>query len=54
MIPIAVRVIRRLDWPTYHGWCWIDCYQLDSRGHAIARRTLFVQPEHVRYAHAGG
>ncbi|MFG2051850.1 hypothetical protein ACGFIW_31010 [Micromonospora sp. NPDC048935] len=26
MIPITVRVIRKLDWITYDGWCWIDCY----------------------------
>ncbi|WP_435795053.1 hypothetical protein [Micromonospora arida] len=25
--PIFVRVIRVLDWPTYDGWLWIDCYE---------------------------
>ncbi|MEU8088307.1 hypothetical protein AB0B57_32430 [Micromonospora sp. NPDC049101] len=50
MIPITVRVIRKLDWPTYYGWCWIDCYQVDSRGEAIARRSLFLRPDHVQYA----
>ncbi|MGC5286676.1 hypothetical protein [Micromonospora sp. DT231] len=49
MIPITVRVIRKLDWITYDGWCWIDCYQLDDKGDAIARRSLFLMPEHATY-----
>ncbi|MFY1587880.1 hypothetical protein ACN267_25630 [Micromonospora sp. WMMD734] len=42
--PIWCRVIRVLDWITYDGWCWLDVYQLDARGDAVARRSVFVQP----------
>ncbi len=42
--PISCRVIRVLDWITYDGWCWLDVYQLDARGDAVARRSIFVQP----------
>ncbi|MGV9978036.1 hypothetical protein ACWDUH_10190 [Micromonospora wenchangensis] len=42
--PIWCRVIRVLDWITYDGWCWLDVYQLDARGDAVARRSIFVQP----------
>ncbi|MGX4652431.1 hypothetical protein ACWCHM_01910 [Micromonospora sp. SCSIO 07396] len=42
--PIHFRVIRVLDWPTYDGWVWLDGYQLDARGDAVARRSIFVQP----------
>lgn len=37
------RVIRVHTWPTYDGWVWLDGYQLDSRGDAVDRRTIFVQ-----------
>lgn len=50
--PITVRVIRPLDWPTYAGWCWLDCYQLNAAGDATARRSLYVQPAGVRYLDA--
>ncbi|MGW1060887.1 hypothetical protein [Micromonospora rubida] len=40
--PIVFRVIRVHDWPTYDGWLWADGYQLDGRGDAVARRSLFV------------
>ncbi|BCJ62194.1 hypothetical protein Jiend_56160 [Micromonospora endophytica] len=47
--PITVRVIReRTDRPTYHGWTWIEAYQLDAAGDAIAWRELFVMPEGLR------
>ncbi|MFY1617760.1 hypothetical protein [Micromonospora sp. WMMD736] len=42
--PIFVSVIRVRDWPTYHGWLWIDAYQLARNGDAVARRSLFVMP----------
>ncbi|MCX4474330.1 hypothetical protein OOK41_29160 [Micromonospora sp. NBC_01655] len=42
MKPIVFRVIRVHDWPTYDGWLWADGYQLDRRGDAVARRSLFV------------
>ncbi|MEU8283756.1 hypothetical protein AB0C01_05410 [Micromonospora sp. NPDC048905] len=47
--PITVRVIRVLDWITYDGWAWIDCYQLGPSGDAVARRSLFIQPARVQY-----
>ncbi|MFI2714116.1 hypothetical protein ACH495_28740 [Micromonospora sp. NPDC018662] len=45
--PIMFRVIRVLDdWTrtTYDGWCWLDGYELDAKGDAVARRSIFVQP----------
>ncbi|MEU2661212.1 hypothetical protein [Micromonospora sp. NPDC007220] len=41
--PIMFRVIRVLDWITYDGWIWLDGYQLNARGDAVARRSIFVQ-----------
>jgi hypothetical protein len=37
------RVIRVHDWTTYDGWAWLDGYQLDQRGDAVDRRSIFVQ-----------
>lgn len=42
--PIMFRVIRVLDRVTYDGWIWLDGYQLNARGNAVARRSIFVQP----------
>jgi hypothetical protein len=42
--PFFFRVIRVLDWPTYDRWVWLDGYQLNDRGDAVARRSIFVQP----------
>ncbi|WBB79570.1 hypothetical protein O7606_26045 [Micromonospora sp. WMMD882] len=42
--PITFRVIRVLDWPAYDRWIWLDGYQLDASGDAVARRTIYVQP----------
>ncbi|GAB3935379.1 hypothetical protein [Micromonospora vulcania] len=48
--PIMVRVIRALpDRHTYHGWLWIEAYQLGPNGDAIERRELFVMPAGVRW-----
>ncbi|MFI5832278.1 hypothetical protein ACIA5A_01190 [Micromonospora sp. NPDC051300] len=41
--PFHFRVIRVLDWTTYDGWTWLDGYQLDARGDAVARRSIFVR-----------
>lgn len=41
--PIMFRVIRVLDWVTYDHWVWLDGYQLDHMGDAVARRSVFVQ-----------
>jgi hypothetical protein len=47
--PITVRVIReRTDLLIYHGWTWIEVYQLDARGGAIDRRELYVRPAGMR------
>lgn len=43
LTPILFRVIRLHDWPTYDGWVWIDGYQLNAAGDAVARRSIFVQ-----------
>ncbi|MFD6638304.1 hypothetical protein ACFWDN_21085 [Micromonospora chalcea] len=48
--PIVVRVIRLCDFPAPppYGWEWVDVYQLDARGLATERRSLFVLIEGVR------
>ncbi|MEU4567224.1 hypothetical protein [Micromonospora sp. NPDC023956] len=46
--PIMFRLIRVLDWPTFDGWMWLDGYQLDTKGDAVARRSIFVQPAGLR------
>jgi hypothetical protein len=40
---ITMRVIHVNERPTYHGWCWLDGYQLDANGDAVERREIFVQ-----------
>ncbi|MDH6465720.1 hypothetical protein M2302_005922 [Micromonospora sp. A200] len=48
--PIVVRVIRDLtDRHPYHGWSWIEGYELDARGTAVAKRELFVLLNGVRW-----
>ncbi|WP_320067693.1 hypothetical protein [Micromonospora sp. RTGN7] len=43
--PIMLRLIKvRTDLITYDGWLWLDGYQLDAKGDAVARREIFVQP----------
>lgn len=49
-VPIMARVIRVHDWQTYHGWIWLDIYELDSAGEAVDRRSIFVQTEGLRKA----
>ncbi|MEU5964564.1 hypothetical protein ABZ777_25445 [Micromonospora parva] len=47
--PIVVRVIREIpDRHTYDGWLWLDAYQLNRKGEAVARRELFVMRAGVR------
>ncbi|MFJ6195629.1 hypothetical protein [Micromonospora sp. NPDC092111] len=41
--PIRFRLIRAHDWPTYHGWVWLDGYQLDAQDQAVTRRTIYVR-----------
>ncbi|WP_405428840.1 hypothetical protein [Micromonospora sp. NBC_00617] len=46
--PITVRIIRELtDRHTYHGWAWIEAYELGPDGEARAKRELFVLREGV-------
>ncbi|MFF3856317.1 hypothetical protein [Micromonospora sp. NPDC002575] len=48
--PIFFRVIRvHDDWHTYHGWLWLDGYQVDSKGHAVDRRSIYVRPAGLRW-----
>lgn len=49
--PIYFRVIRVHDWPTYHGWVWLDGYELNSSGDAVERRSIFVQLNGLRALH---
>lgn len=46
--PIIFRVIRVHDWPTYHGWQWLDGYELNAAGDAILRRRIYVQVAGLR------
>ncbi|MEU8313989.1 hypothetical protein [Micromonospora sp. NPDC049033] len=42
--PITVRVIREItDRHPYDGWAWIEAYELNGRGVAVAKRELFVR-----------
>lgn len=41
--PIFFRLIRiNTQLETYCGWAWLDGYQLDGKGDALARRELYV------------
>jgi hypothetical protein len=51
--PVIFRVIRVLDWQTYDGWVWLDGYQLDGGGDAVARRSVFVQLSGLQRAESG-
>ncbi|MFI0792539.1 hypothetical protein ACH4OY_07560 [Micromonospora rubida] len=52
--PIVVRVIRELaDRHTYHGWTWVEAYELDARGVAVAKRELFVLRAGLRWLTPG-
>ncbi|MDG4804545.1 hypothetical protein [Micromonospora sp. WMMD980] len=48
--PIRFRLIRQLDWTTYDGWVWLDGYQVDERGDAVVRRSIFVKRAGLRAA----
>ena len=48
--PITVRVIREIEGRhTYDGWTWIEAYELNAKGDAVAKRELFVQPAGLRW-----
>ncbi|WP_207919673.1 hypothetical protein [Micromonospora sp. KC207] len=47
--PVFFRLIKiRTDLHTYHGWVWLEGYELDGRGDAMARRELYVIEAGVR------
>ncbi|MGC4758424.1 hypothetical protein [Micromonospora trifolii] len=47
--PIFVRVTRELpERHTYDGWVWIEGYQLNAAGDAVAQRELYVMRAGVR------
>ncbi|GAB3955210.1 hypothetical protein [Micromonospora vulcania] len=48
--PILFRVIRVLDWITYDGWIWLEGYQLDAKGDALIKRSIFVMKAGLRSA----
>ncbi|MEU1602694.1 hypothetical protein [Micromonospora matsumotoense] len=48
--PIRFRLIRVLDdWYTYDGWVWLDGYQLNPSGDAVARRKIYVQKDGLQF-----
>ena len=51
--PITVRVIREIaDRHPFDGWAWIEAYELNGRGDAIAKRELFVRLAGLRWLDA--
>lgn len=51
--PMLFRVIRVHDRPTYHGWCWLDGYELTAADDAMTRRSIFVKVDGLQRAHTG-
>jgi hypothetical protein len=51
--PLVFRVIRVHERPTYHGWCWLDGYELKAAGDAMTRRCIFVQVDGLQRTHIG-
>ncbi|MFJ8206128.1 hypothetical protein [Micromonospora chalcea] len=47
-------MIREIgDRHTYDGWTWIEAYELNTKGDAVAKRELFVQPAGLRWLDSG-
>lgn len=47
--PIFLRVVRVMtERVTYDQWIWIEGYQLDAKGDAVEKRTLFVLRDGLR------
>lgn len=46
------RVVRVHDHPPHSGWIWLDGYQLDASGQAVAQRSIFVRVTGLRRAPA--
>lgn len=52
--PITVRVIREIaERHPYDGWAWIEAYELNGKGVAVAKRELFVRLAGLRWLNAG-
>jgi hypothetical protein len=49
----AFRVVGVDARLTYAGWVWLDGYQLDGRGCAVARRRIFVRQAGLSRARPG-
>ncbi len=47
--PIVATVVRVDPRDTYHGWVWLDVFQLDQDGRAVERRSVFVQLDGIQY-----
>jgi len=47
--PVLFRVIR-VDPSDYDDWWWLTGYQLDGRGEAVEKRSVFVQLAGIRPA----
>jgi hypothetical protein len=44
--PIRFRLIRIMDdRHPYDGWVWLDGYQLNAKGDAVSRRSIYVRRE---------
>jgi hypothetical protein len=39
---ILIRVIKVTPPAVHSDFAWIDCYQVDHRGHATERRSVYV------------
>ncbi|MFI2407472.1 hypothetical protein ACH47V_23760 [Micromonospora chersina] len=47
--PMWFRLVKVLaERHPYDGWIWLDGYQLNDRGDAVARREIFVQTAGLR------
>ncbi|MEU4638300.1 hypothetical protein AB0B62_26405 [Micromonospora chalcea] len=52
--PITVRVIREItERHPYDDWAWIEAYELNGKGVAVAKRELFVRLAGLHWLNAG-
>ena len=47
---LTFRVVSICDRPTYAGWVWLTGYVINRRGHATAKREIYVQLAGLRPA----
>lgn len=43
--PFRLRIVRTEPASTCDGWLWLDGYQLDTHGEAVARRKILVRDD---------